>query len=124
MLNNVVYISGTLGGKGFSFYSATELEMSVAGSNLVSAQEGDAILLQIKLAALFQKIDFTSFINGTAPSINEGAVIHTTGSPCPAIDPLITDLYSCLMRGLATEANLGKDSNGNGELDSSEWKVK
>ncbi|MGZ3747298.1 MAG: hypothetical protein ACXWRE_08015 [Pseudobdellovibrionaceae bacterium] len=116
---NTIYISGTVNGQQFTFSTTAEIEMSVAGANLVGAQSGDFLLLQVKLANLIKKIDLTAITSST--SINEG---NRLSAHCPLIDSSATDAYSCIMTGLSTEANMGRDLNGDGEFEASENTVK
>lgn len=122
--NNAIYISGTVNGKPFAFSTTSEIEMSVAGANLVGAQTNDSLLLQIKLANLVKKINFSAITSNTLTAINESNRISMGSAACPLVDASMTEVYSCIMGGLSSEANLGKDVNGDGELETTEPSVK
>ncbi len=121
---NAIFISGSVNGKSFTFRTTTEIEMSVSGANLIGAQNNDRLLLQIKLANLIKKIDFTAIISATNTSIDESNRVSVSGTPCQFINSSATELYVCLMSGFSSEANLGKDLDGNGELEPTEPAVK
>jgi hypothetical protein len=116
---NAVYISGTVNGNPFTFSTTSEIEISVAGANLVGAQNMDTLLLQIKIANLIKKIDFSAITSST--DVNEG---NRPLSLCPQINSSATDIYNCMMNGFSSEANMGRDLNGDGEFEASEDTVK
>lgn len=122
LTDHAIYIEGTVNGNSFTFVTQSEIEMSVAGANLVTAQHADTLLLQIQLANLIKKIDFSAVTGGT--QISENNRLSSSNALCPTIDPSATDVYKCIMEGLSTEGNLGRDLNGDGEFESSEPTVK
>lgn len=119
---NAVFISGTVNGNSFTFTTQSEVEMSVSGANLVAAQQSDILLLQIKLANLVKKIDFSAVTAGA--QINENSKFVSATALCPLIDPSARDIYTCMIEGFSTEGNLGRDLNGDGEFEASEPTVK
>jgi hypothetical protein len=116
-----IYISGTVNGNPFTFNATSEVEISVAGTNLVGAQNSDTLLLQIKIASLIKKIDFSVITSPTNTAINEG---NRPASLCPQINSSAVDLYNCMMSGFSSEANVGRDINGDGEFEATETTVK
>lgn len=124
VLNKAVYISGSVNGKPFIFSSSSEIEMSIAGSNAVGAEDSATILIQVQIANLIKKINFSAVTAVTTTDINEGNRLTSGTAICPQIDNSLTDVYNCVLKGLSTEANLGKDVNKDGSLDNDEPSVK
>lgn len=120
LLNNSIYISGTVNGIAFTFSSSEETEFEVSGPNAISALTGSELLLQLQIANLFKRIDMSSIVSPT--DISEGTPVSAT-NPCPNIDASASNLYTCFRKGLETESNFGAD-NGDDELDDSDDLVK
>ena len=120
LLNNSIYISGTINGVAFSFSTTEESEFEVGGPNAVNAVTGSELLLQLQIANLFKRIDMSSIVTPT--DISEATPIFAT-NPCPNIDVSAADLYTCFRKGLEAESNFGAD-NGDDELDQNDDVVK
>ena len=120
LLNNSIYISGTVSGVAFTFSTTEESEFEVGGPNAVNAITGSELLLQLQIANFFRRIDMSSIITPT--DISEGTPVLAT-NPCPNIDASAADLYTCFRKGLETESNFGAD-NGDDELDENDDLVK
>ena len=123
LLNKTIYMSGTVNGNPFIFAPSNQVEISTAGSKLLSAKALDNILLQFNTANFFRKIDLTTVGTGGLITIHEGNVVSSTGA-CPLIDASANDLYNCFIQGLSTESNVGRDSNGDAQLESGEESIK
>ncbi len=121
MTNYAVYIAGQVNGLSFVVRSDEGIVYEVAGPNAVSPPSNGVLLLSVKTANLFKKINLAAVTNGmTIDPSNRVAAVN----PCPTINSSATDLYTCFKDGLRTEANFGHDRDGNDELDPTESTVK
>lgn len=116
-----IYISGQVNGHTFSFSTTEESQVEIAGPQAVSPINNKSFLLEFKTADLIKKINLSA-ITGTT-DIDETNRIPAT-SPCPQIDSSADDLFTCFRKGLETESNLGRDDDGNFNLDTDEDSVK
>lgn len=125
LLNRSIYWSGAVDGQPLVFASGEEQEYESAGPNGVALSDNSNVLLSIRIASLIKKIDLSGFKNSPPASglIDETHRYATTGSKCPGIDASASDLYSCFKKGLSTESKLGRDDDGNDELDGGEDSV-
>lgn len=123
--NRSIYWSGTVDGQALVFASSEEQEYESAGPYGVALADNSNVLLSIQIASLVKKIDLSGFKNSppAAGLIDEAHRYATAGSKCPGIDASASDLYSCFRKGLSTESKLGRDDDGNDELDSGEDSV-
>jgi hypothetical protein len=116
-----VFITGSVLGNTFTFTSSEEVEYEISGPNEIATSNVNSnLLVSINIANLIRKIDLSQVTNGSA--INENNKLPAS-NPCPLIDSSAQDVYTCFKLGLKSEANLGKDSDGNGELSSTEETV-
>lgn len=121
MTNYAVYFAGQVNGLSFIIRSDEGLVYEVAGPNAVSPPNNGILLLSVKTAILFKRINLAAVTNGmTIDPANRVAAVN----PCPTINASATDLYTCFRDGLHTEANFGHDRDGNDELDTTESTVK
>lgn len=116
-----MYISGQVNGNSFSFSTVDESEVQVAGPQAVSPQNNKSFLLEFKTANLIKKINLSAITSGT--NIDDSNRVPAV-NPCPQIDNSASDLFTCFRKGLETESNLGRDDDGNFNLDSNEDSVK
>ncbi len=118
-----IYLSGSVNNNSFIFSSSEEIEYEVSGPNSVTLSYSTShFLISINIANLIRKINLSSITNNSA-TIDENNKISVT-NPCPLIDSSAQDLYTCFQKGLKSEANFGKDSDGSGELETNEESVK
>lgn len=123
VLNNAIYISGTVNGNPFIYTTSSEVENSIAGPSAVQAPDQSRILVQLQLANLIKKINLSGINSPTTTNINEAN--RLSGSTvCPSVDTSLTDVYTCFLKGFESESNIGRDDNKDGELNSSESTVK
>ena len=110
MLNSNLYLVGIVNGNNFIFQSREELIIETAGPKLVTLNDGDHLLVQVQTADLVRKINLSSVANNTV--IDETNRI-TFVNPCPLIDASASDIYTCFIKGLATQVKVGKDNGDN-----------
>ncbi len=121
MTNYAVYFAGQVNGQSFIVRSDEGITYEVAGPNPVSPPNNAILLLSLKTANLFKRINLAAVTNGmTIDPTNRVAAAN----PCPTINASATDLYTCFKDGLHTEANFGHDRDSNDELDATESTVK
>lgn len=120
LLNQSVYVSGTVNSIAFSYSSEEETEFEVAGPNAIVATTGSTLLLQIQIANLFKRIDMSAIAAPT--DISESNRVPSV-NPCPDIDASASDLYTCFRKGLEQESNFGRD-DGDNELEDDDSTVK
>lgn len=121
MTNYAVYFAGQVNGLSFIVRSDEGIVYEVAGPNAVTPPNNGVLLLSVKTANLFKRINLAAVTNGMTIDPNNRVA---TANPCPSINPSATDLYTCFKDGLRTEANFGHDRDGNDELDAIESTVK
>lgn len=108
-----IFWKGTVNGVAMTFSSTQGYEYELSGPNGVTLADNANVLMSIRIADLFKKINLSGI--SSAADISDSNRI-SAASPCPNIDPSAADLYTCLTKGLQTESNLGKDDNGDDEL--------
>lgn len=124
VLNNALYIEGTVNSKPFIYTSSSEVEITVSGATAVEAVDTSRILIQLQLANLIRKLNLSSINSNTTTTINENNRLVMGSNACSSIDSSLTDIYSCVLKGLASESNIGRDDNKDGDLGSNETTVK
>lgn len=123
MATNSLYLAGAISGTSFSYLSDDGSEIDIAGPSGVDGTANQDILISVKIADIIKKIDFSALLAATNKNIDH--TNRVSGSNlCPLIDASALDYYTCFRKGLETEADMGKDSNGDHELGSNEAKVK
>lgn len=113
LLGKSIYWTGTVNGNAFTISTAQGYQYELAGPNGVAVADNSNILMSIRIADLFKKIDLSAVTNGM--DISESNRV-TAANPCATIDASATDIYTCFIKGLETETNLGNDDDGDGEL--------
>jgi hypothetical protein len=108
-----VYFSGTVNGVAFSYAADDSTELEIGGPNPVVPNTAQDMLIVIRMAELFKKIDLSSIVGAT--DIHAGNRVNAV-NPCPLIDASANDLYTCFRNGLSTEGNFGND-DGDKDLD-------
>lgn len=124
VLNNAIYIEGTVNSKSFIYTSSSEVEITVSGGTSVEAVNSSRILIQLQLANLIRKLNLSSITSSSITNINESNRLNVGANACSSIDSSLTDIYSCILKGLSSESNIGRDDNKDGDLGSNETTVK
>lgn len=114
-----IYFSGTVNGIAFTYAADDSTELEIAGPNPVLPNTAQDMLIVIRMADLFKKINLSSI--GGATDIHAGNRVNAI-NPCPLIDASATDLYTCFRKGLSSEADFGKD-DGDMDLDQNDESV-
>lgn len=123
LATNSLYLAGSISGSSFSYLADDGTEIEIAGPNGVDPASGQDLLITVKISDIIKKIDFTTLLASANKNIDH--TNRVTGSNlCPLIDPSAQDYYTCFRKGLEAEADMGKDTDGDHELGSSESKVK
>lgn len=118
---NSIFLEGTIGGVAFSYSSADSTEYEIGGSNSLVPEEALNLLVVIRFSRLFEYIDLSSV---SAPTAIDESNRVTVTNPCPLIDSSADDLYTCFRKGMESETNLGKDEDGDNDLDDQDDTVK
>jgi hypothetical protein len=121
--NNSMYIDGLYNNTAFSFSSHDGAEFTISGTNGITPEEGQNLLVSIKFSDIIKKTNLAALTTASNKNISETNRI-AVASPCPSIDTSAEDLYTCFRKGLEGEADFGKDSDGSGELEVDEEGVK
>lgn len=108
-----IYLSGAVNGFAFTYAADDSTEFEISGPNAIFPNSSQDLLIVIRIADLFSKIDLSS-INAQT-DIHAGNRVNAA-DPCPLIDPEATDLYTCFRKGLSSESSFGKD-DGDNDLD-------
>lgn len=114
LLNNSIYLSGTVGANNFTYQADDSTEFEISGPNAVLPSSGDGILVQIQLANIIKQIDLSSLPNGAAITSSSR---YAGASLCPSIDASANDIYTCIRKGLEAHADWGCDKDGDDDLD-------
>jgi hypothetical protein len=113
---NSMYFRGQVNGFAFTYSSDDTTDFQVYGANAVYPENGKSLMMTIRIADLFKKIDLSAITADT--DISASNRVSAT-DPCPEIFPGATNLYTCFRQGMNKEAKFGKD-NGDDDLDDSE----
>lgn len=108
-----IYFNGSVNGVNFSYAADDSTELEIAGPNPIVPTSAKDMLIVIRMADLFKKIDLSSIVAPT--DIHAGNRISVANA-CPLIDPSANDLYTCFRKGLSSEGNFGND-DGDKDLD-------
>jgi hypothetical protein len=120
-LNKSIFIQGTVNGNNFTYSTEDESVIEIAGPQIVSAVANRTLLLELQIANLIKKTNLSAIVGAT--NISDGNKIPAV-TPCNAIDASANDLFTCFRKGIETESNLGRDDDGDFQLDPLEEKVK
>ncbi len=117
MVNHTLYVVAAVASKNFTLRSGEEIQYETAGPNLVTFANNQNLLLEVLTAEIFRKIDLTNVTNNAV--IDESNKINATGA-CPTIDASANDIYTCFIKAIQKQTKVGKDDNGDSELQPSE----
>lgn len=120
-MSRSIFISGTVNGNSFSYSTEEETILEIAGPNMVAALENSNLLLELRIANLIKRIKLSAITATT--SIHDGNRVPVT-NPCPNIDASAADLFTCFRKGLQTESTIGRDDDGDDQLDIGEDSVR
>lgn len=120
MINSTLYLKGTIGANNFTLVSSQEIVYETSGPNLVSFNNNDNILLEVLTADIIRKINLSQVTNNTV--ISDSNKVNTTNA-CPDIDASASDVYTCFIKAFQQQTKLGKDSDGDFDLESGEDSV-
>lgn len=113
---NSIYLRGQVNGHDFSYASDDTTVFQVYGDNAVAPESGKSLLMTIRTANLFKKIDLSA-ITGNVSITSTNRV--NAANPCPLIHATATNLYTCFRQGMNKEAKFGQD-DGDDDLSDSE----
>lgn len=121
LLNNSIFVVGTVGANNFTFQLDDSTEIQIAGPSSFQPSENSEILVQIQLANIFKQINMSTVANNEVIS---ASARHSGVNLCNSIDASASDIYTCVRKGLEKHANFGKDNDGDDDLDSNDSSVK
>lgn len=117
---NSIYFEATVAGNQVTYSAADGTEFQIGGAGGVDLSDNANLLLGVKLADLFKMIDMSSVTSNVAISASN----RVPGTNlCPLIDASASDLYTCFRKGLEKAGKLGKDSDGDHEIEADEDEV-
>lgn len=108
-----IYFSGTVNAVAFTYSSDETTEFEISGPDPILPTSAKDMLVEIKTADLFKKINLSSITVATNISSSNRVAV---ANPCPLIDASASDLYTCFRKGLSKESNFGCD-DGDFDLD-------
>lgn len=120
LVNNSIYVAGTVGGNNFVFQLDDSTELQIGGPNSFTPGEASELLVEIQLANIFKQINMSTVTNNEVINASNR---HAGANLCNSIDPSANDIYTCVRKGLETHANFGCDRDGDDDLDASDDKV-
>ena len=103
--DNSVFLAGTIAERNFSYTSTDGEKFEVSGPNGVTP-DVDGLLMVIRFADTFSKIDMSSVADGTAISQDNRVAVS---DPCPLIEDGLQDIYTCIRKGIEQSSEFGKD---------------
>ena len=121
LMGKSIFLQGTVGGVQFSYTSEDGTEFKISGPGGVNISDTANLVVGIKVADLFKKINLSGI---TANTLISDTNRVTASTPCVSIDASAADLYTCFRKGLEQAGKFGKDSNNNGEIEVGEDEVK
>ncbi len=120
LTGNSIVFEGTVGGASFTYLADDSTEVNVGGGHGVAPSAGANLLVAVKMADLFKKIDLSGIVGTTTISASN----RVAGSNlCPLIDASANDLYTCFRKGIESESKMGRDDDGSGEIEDTEEEV-
>lgn len=117
---NSIVFEGSVGGASFTYIADDSTEVNIGGGHGVAPAAGSGMLVAVKVADLFKKIDMSGIVGPTTIS-NTNRVAGT--NLCPLIDASANDLYTCFRKGIESESKMGRDDDGSGEIEAEEEEV-
>lgn len=121
MIGKSIFISGTVNSHAFSYSTEDESVIEIAGPNLVTATTNSTVLIELQTANLIKRMDLSAITTTTHIS-DSNRVVAT--NPCANIEGSSTDLFTCFYKGIEKESNIGRDDDGDFQLDQEEDSVK
>ena len=119
LANKSIYISGSVNSVAFTYAADDSTEFEIGGPNPVVPSSAKEMLVEIKTANIFKKINLSSITIATDISATNRVIV---ANPCPLIEASATDLYTCFRKGLSKEADFGND-DGDFDLDENDESV-
>lgn len=117
LLGQGIYLSGSVGGRSFSFSDDRDTEFEASNELGVSPDSLSNMIVAIRLGEILQNIDLSTLVHGTHISHENRIPLENA---CPNIQESADDLYTCLRKGLESKAKFGKDQDGDDDLDDEE----
>lgn len=122
MINSTVYLKGIVSGNNFTIVSGQELVFESSGPKLVQFKNSENLLMQVLTADVIRKIDLSLVTNGVV--ISESNKVSTAPTlTCPLVDGSATDIYTCFIKAFQKQTKVGKDLDGNFNLEPTEDSV-
>lgn len=112
LAGNSIYLRGTVNGVEFRFAADETTDFVIKGEEEVVPYYGKELLMVIRIADLFKKIDLSALTSAT--TINRSDRLPSP-TPCPEIKSSASDIYTCFISGINSEAKFGVD-NGDKDL--------
>ena len=106
MDDNSIFLSATVNGVAFTFAADYTANFEIQKFPAVIPDPGKNLVLVIKLADLFKKINLSAI---SSPKDIRSHNRIPAIDPCPTIEQGAEDLYTCFIKGLAAEAKLKVD---------------
>lgn len=119
-LGKSIFISGTVNSHAFSYSTEDESVIEISGPSLLSAVENKTLLIELQIANFIKRINLSAITTST--SINDTNRVAVS-NPCPNIENGSSDLFTCFYKGFSKNSNLGRDDDGDFELDEEEDSV-
>ncbi|OFZ28952.1 MAG: hypothetical protein A2622_12700 [Bdellovibrionales bacterium RIFCSPHIGHO2_01_FULL_40_29] len=120
LLNNSIFIQGTIGGNNFTILMDDSTEIQIGGPNGFQPSENSQLLVEIQLANVFKQINMSTVTNNESIT---SASRHSGTNLCASIDSSANDIYTCIRKGLEKHANFGKDIDGDNHLSTNDSSV-
>ncbi|BEV70022.1 hypothetical protein Bb109J_c3442 [Bdellovibrio bacteriovorus] len=120
LAGNSIYFEATVAGNQLTYSADDGTEFKISGAGGINLGESSNVLMAIKLADLFKMID----LSGVTSNVNITSSNRVAGvNLCPLIDSSAQDLYTCFRKGLEAAGKLGKDDDGDCEIEEHEDEV-
>ncbi len=113
---NSMYLRGQVNGHAFTYVTDDTSVFQIYGNNAIAPESGKSLMVTIRIADLFKKIDLSAITADTHISATNRV---NAVNPCPMIHATASNLYTCFRQGMNKEAKFGKD-DGDDDLDDSE----
>jgi hypothetical protein len=120
MQGRSILLKGFVGVHAFTYKPKDSTEFEISGPNGVTPDATANLLVNFRFSEMIAKIDMSAITADTEIS-DEHRV--PASNPCPSIDPSAEDLFKCFREGIEQSARMGKDDDGDGELEDGEDQV-
>jgi hypothetical protein len=116
LVQNSVYLSGTINGNAFTYATEEETEVEIIGDKAYTPVTGGQLLLVFDFGAIVSATNLSALASAGNKNVSDSNRIAAS-NPCPTIKEGAEDLFTCFREGLDQQGRFGDDSDKDGAID-------